>query len=477
MAGLFTNKDGRLKTGRVAILVFAGLLMALGMLFKINSSVDPVLLAVKHVFEPAEVQPIREKPAVKKAIARVEPAKDKEAEQKSAQVPDETLTEKKKKVDLEKDPTPVEAARTGEKLATAEPPAKDTAKVEPETKSPDLEKPNAGQEVEKALAEAAKTPPSDVRKQDKERPVQKEESAWEKVGQILAKQSKVPPETEMAIPGKPETDGRIVFDHVGLAKIARESSVEEPEEQKSKTINLSEKLNHLTAAPEQPKDKGRSETSKTPGSLRKTNFLDANPDKREVTVDQKQYKALFHSWRVAGKERKGKEKTPLRVENLRNTYDLFQMKPVAVIRGNAFLDLSDGTRVAEKSLEEYSTTVFLVDRPWDKWGKALASAGIRRGDRFEVRYYMYDFIKDAIYARVNQAFSWCSETGLIPGDLPAGAVDVLGRAYVINRQGGGRFGVFVPVSLDTKDGRTVAVDPVCFRGQADVETLREAGVL
>ncbi len=156
MAGLFTNKDGRLKTGRVAILVFAGLLMALGMLFKINSSVDPVLLAVKHVFEPAEVQPIREKPAVKKAIARVEPAKDKEAEQKSAQVPDETLTEKKKKVDLEKDPTPVDAARTGEKLATAEPPAKDTAKVEPETKSPDLEKPNAGQEVEKALAEAAK---------------------------------------------------------------------------------------------------------------------------------------------------------------------------------------------------------------------------------------------------------------------------------------------------------------------------------
>ncbi len=456
MAGLFINKDGRLKTGRVAILIFAGLLMALAMLFKINSSVDYALLAVKHVFEPQEVQPITEKAAVKQVIARVESAKDKEIEQKGTQLQDETRTEEKKRVDpvgnrkteeavrdqkmadnspvksaayMEKNPAPREAVRTDEKIVRAEPPAKDAEKVEPAIKFPRQEKPNS--------------------------------------------------EQEMAVPGKAETDGRIVFDHAGLAKIARKSSEGEPEEQKSKskTINLSEKLNRLTATPKQPKEKEWSETSKALGSLYKTNFLDADRNKREVTVDQKQYKALFHSWHIAGKEGKGKEETPLRVENLRNTYDLFQMKPVAVIRGNAFLDLSDGTRVAEKSLEEYSTTVFLVDRPWDKWGKALAAAGIRRGDRFEVRYYMYNFIKDAIYARVNQAFSWCSNTGLIPGDLPAGAVDVLGRAYVINRQGGGRFGVFVPVSLDTKDGRTVAVDPACFRGQADVETLREAGLL
>lgn len=456
MAGLFTNKDGRLKTGRVATLVFAGLLMTLAMLFKINSSVDYALLAVKHVFEPEEVQPIKERPEVKQDIARVGSAKDKEVRQKGTQLPDKTRTEEKRKVDpvgngkteeavknqkmadsspvksaayMEKDLMPREAARTDEKIVRAESPAKDTEKVEPETQSPRREKPNAGQ--------------------------------------------------EMAVPGKAQTDSRIVFDLAGLAKIARKSSEGEPGKAKSesKTINVSEKLNRLTAMPKQPKKKERSETSKALGRLYKTNFLDADRNKREVTVDQKQYKVLFHSWRIAGKEGKGKEKTPLRVENLRNTYDLFQMKPVAVIRGNAFLDLSDGTRVAEKSLEEYSTTVFLVDRPWDKWGKALASAGIRRGDRFEVRYYMYDFIKDAIYARVNQAFSWCRETGLIPGDLPAGAVDVLGRAYVINRQGGGRFGVFVPVSLDTKDGRTVAVDPACFRGQADVETLREAGVL
>jgi hypothetical protein len=118
-----------------------------------------------------------------------------------------------------------------------------------------------------------------------------------------------------------------------------------------------------------------------------------------------------------------------------------------------------------------------VDRPWDKWGDALAAAGIRRGEKFEVRYYMYDFIKDAIYARVNQAFSWCRESGLISKNLPENSVDVLGRAYIINRRGGGRFGVFVPVFLDIGDGRRVAVDPVCFKGQADVETLRQAGLL
>ena len=435
------------------------------------------LLAVKHVFEPAAVEPVKEKPAVKQA--RVKPAKNNESEQRRSQLPNETLTEEKKKVELEKKPVPEEAARTGEKLAAAEPSAKNASKVESEVKSPDPEKQDTEQEVEKTLAEAANTTPSDVRNHDEGRPAQKEASAWEKVGRILAKQSNIAPEKEMAVAGKAETDSRIVFDQAALAKIARKSSEGEPEEQKSKskTINLSEKINRLTAAQKQPKEKKESEASKPMASLPKKTFLDADPDKRQVTVDQKQYKALFHSWRTAGKEGKGKEKTPLRVENLRNTYDLFQMKPVAVIRGNAFLDLSDGTRVAEKSLDEYSTTVFLVDRPWDKWGKALSAAGIRKGDRFEVRYYMYDFIKEAIYARVNQAFSWCSDTGLIPGDLPAGSVDVLGRAYVINRQGGGRFGVFVPVALDTKDGRTVAVDPACFSGQPDVETLREAGVL
>jgi hypothetical protein len=56
-------------------------------------------------------------------------------------------------------------------------------------------------------------------------------------------------------------------------------------------------------------------------------------------------------------------------------------------------------------------------------------------------------------------------------------VDVLGRAFVIKQQGGGRFGVFVPVSLDTIDGQTIPIDPICFADQPDVQALQTAGLL
>jgi hypothetical protein len=198
---------------------------------------------------------------------------------------------------------------------------------------------------------------------------------------------------------------------------------------------------------------------------------------KEITVDHQQYMKLFHSWRTSGNGAKDTKKIPLRVENLRNTFALFQMKPIAVINGHAFLDLTDGTRVTEQSLDEYSTTVFQVRRPRDTWREALTAAGIGQKDRVEIRYYMYDFVRNAIYNRANQAVSWCKDQGLIQGDLPASDIDVLGRAYVINQHGWGRFGVVVPVSIDIKDGKTVAVDPICLRGQPDVEVLLNAGLL
>ena len=363
MAGAFTHKDGRLKTGRVTALVFMGLLGVFALLFKINSSVDHALLVVKHVFEPEKIEPIKEKPAIRQNIVQIPSAKDKALAQKKTPLPDGTKTEAKKSVD----PVGNEKAET----AVREKPPADSATVK-----------------------------SAVHKEEDPLPV--------KAAQANEKKT-----------------------------VSTESLVGDSENKEMKP----------------------------------------DPPNREITVAQREYKALFHSWQMAGKKGKGDQKPPLRVENLRNTFDLFQMKPVAVIRGKTFFDLTDGTRVAEKALAEYSTTVFLVDRPWDKWGKALAAAGIRQGDQFEVRYYMYDFIKDAIYSRANQAFSWCRERGLVPADIPASATDILGRAYVINRQGGGRFGVFVPVSLNTKDGRSVVVDPACFRGQADVDALRKAGVL
>jgi hypothetical protein len=208
----------------------------------------------------------------------------------------------------------------------------------------------------------------------------------------------------------------------------------------------------------------------------KAEKIDPDPDNGAITVDGQYYMKLFHGWRRCGDRGKVNEKIPLQVENLRYAYDLFQMKPVAVLRDKTFIDLSDGTRVPERALEGYSSTVFLVDGPWEKWGDALASAGVGRSDKFEVRYYMYDFIRNAIFTRANQVFDWLREQGRIGRDVKPDGVDVLGRAYVIRRQGGGRFGVFVPVSVNVRGDQVVSVDPACFSGQADIEALRAAGL-
>ena len=52
MRRLLTHSDGRLKTGRVAVMVFFLLIGSMAVLFKLSRPVDHVLVAVKHVFEP-----------------------------------------------------------------------------------------------------------------------------------------------------------------------------------------------------------------------------------------------------------------------------------------------------------------------------------------------------------------------------------------------------------------------------------------
>jgi hypothetical protein len=415
MARLFTHGDGRLKTGRVAVLVFAGLLTACAMLFKVNSSVDHALVAVKHVFEPEKVPPAREKPHIKQKTARVKRPETTAVDSKMNRAQEKSPTESIRKVDPSGKENK-ETRRTQESTPEKPPPKSPTAQEKP----PLPEKSDAAGEADSRKEPTAVDPKN------------------------VEKSPEVKPQT-------PESE--------------------------PKTIDVAKKPKRLTGETKEPTEKSPPQKPESLGASLKEKFPEEPPRKHAVTVDQKRYKEIFHSWRMAGKKGKGKEKLPLRVENLRDSYELFQMKPVAVIRGNLFFDLTDGTRVAEKSLAEYSGTVFRVDRPWDKWGKALAAAGIRPGENCEVRYYMYDFIKEAIYARVNQAFLWCRKTGLISETLPPDSVDILGRAYVINRRGGGRFGVFVPVSLDTRDGRRIVVNPDCFQGQADVEALHQAGLL
>jgi hypothetical protein len=207
-------------------------------------------------------------------------------------------------------------------------------------------------------------------------------------------------------------------------------------------------------------------------------LVETSRQEMRITVSNEKYLSLFRHWQRSGQiEVQSKETIPLSVLNLERTYDLLQMKPVAVSNGTIFTDLRDGSRLPAQSLEEYSSTVFLVEDPWRKWEQALRKVGFRETDSVEVRYYMHEFTRAAIYTRANAAFSWCRESGKIPKESKAADVHVLGKTFTVNREGGGRFGVFVPVSLQTPDGGSVAVDPSCFAGQPDVEMLQAAGLL
>jgi hypothetical protein len=215
--------------------------------------------------------------------------------------------------------------------------------------------------------------------------------------------------------------------------------------------------------------------SKTAGS--QAGFQQADPEKRSVTVSSENYRRLFNDWQMAGKGLQGKPEIRLRVENLRDTFELFQMKPVVVVNGQPFADLASGSRIAQGALEDYGQTVFLISDPWEKWSAELKNAGLKTTDNIEIRYYMYDFVRRAIYARAHQALAWSREEGLILKDTPSDHVKVLGRAFVIRQQGGGRFGVLIPIKIEDRNGTSVAVDPSCFGDQSDVQLLQRAGLI
>lgn len=197
----------------------------------------------------------------------------------------------------------------------------------------------------------------------------------------------------------------------------------------------------------------------------------------EGALSASDYLAVHKSWRESGAQGSGEGNIPLRIENLKAVYSLFQMKAVALRGDKPYVDLSDGTRIAGGALSPYSTTCFRVADPFDQWGSELEKAGLTPGNPVAVRYYMYETIRNAIYARAARAVECCRQQGLIPEGVSADEVDLLGRAYAIRRQGGGGFGVFVPVGIDLPDGRTIAVDPACFAGSADIDHLMASGQL
>jgi hypothetical protein len=196
-----------------------------------------------------------------------------------------------------------------------------------------------------------------------------------------------------------------------------------------------------------------------------------------VVVSPEQYRETFKAWRTTDLKMDDEATRPgLLVENLREVYPLLQMKPVALV-GNVAYDLEDGSRLAKRSLDRYTATIFQVANPWDDWEAALRRIGLRPDDAIEVRYYMHSYVHNGIYGRCVQAIDWGKARGLLPDDVKIAEIEVRGRAYIVRQQGGGQFGVFVPRQLRLLDGQIVTVDPAALQESTDVALLQAAKIL
>lgn len=459
MRRLLTHSDGRLKTGRVAVMVFFLLIGSLAVLFKLSRPVDHVLVAVRHVFEP-EKKPAdnktpehrpREDTGNQPAQAAAQPQKD-----VKPPAPESSPADKTNEKSNPRPPATI-ATKPPAGIKSESPEIDETPANKPEPKQIDAGKP--------VTATPGKLRPP-LKPKDKDQSKTPAKTATSPDGSDRPMQ---PQSLEDQPLGEPQIDMA-----GGMKQLYDQKNAKQASEEKQQDVSLALKDKDIPVLAQQ-KDGKFFRAKQAVGPV----GFDADPDPRDrsITVSSDQYLTLFENWRKVGESRKENRKIPLRVENLRNAFSLFQMKAVAVVDNRRFFDLSDGSRLPEASLEDFSATVFRVQQPWQKWGDALSDAGIRQSETIEVRYYMYDFIKNAIYERAEQAFVYCRQKGLIDMDTPPSSVDILGRAFVIKKQGGGQFAVFVPIALDTESGQTIAIDPACFRNQGDVNTLLAAGLL
>ena len=73
MKALFKHSNGRLKTSRIAFLVFIILLVCLSYTYKIEKSADKVLLKIEHVFEAQKKEDRIKEPVAEVAKALEHP--------------------------------------------------------------------------------------------------------------------------------------------------------------------------------------------------------------------------------------------------------------------------------------------------------------------------------------------------------------------------------------------------------------------
>ncbi len=499
------QSDGRLKTGRISLIFFLCLLLGLGLIFKLQQPVDKAIVVVRHIFAASpqpkpETKTEKNKPGAKtenKTIVKpkktapeprpelVKVAHAEPAEKPVAPAPEITETPKKvqavKKVTSEslvkklepkmenmetaKLPAGIPAAVTTKKSVLPEKdPIQDVKVVQPavsEVKAESVadlsvaKKPHAVSSAADILTEELVVAPPLLQPSILQLPKSPPDKPARptSVTLLTKAQRQILQPKPAAVQSREKPAPQVKFAAIKPLKVKKTPAKGEVKPGKSDFKPVSAKL---SAKPEVVQD------GKAPG----------------ITVAKKEYKKLHHAWQAAGRSEKDDDHViPLQIENLRVAYDLLQMKAVVIRPDESCIDLTDGSRIPLASLDRFSSTVLRVDDPWQKWGTQLRAAGLRPGQPFKVRYYLYDFVCRSIYARVNQAYQWSLAKGMIQAETRPDEVDVLGRTFVIKRTGGGAFGVFVPLSLKTSDGRLVKIDPICFNNAPDINALRSAGLI
>ena len=279
------------------------------------------------------------------------------------------------------------------------------------------------------------------------------------------------PQTEPAPPKANEMEPLLAL--LGEKKVAK------PEDSGRRDFEISDALRQLANSPAEtavvPQSQAVEESSaqKPP---RQTSLEGVVVTESGVELETEEYNEMFKSWRNAGNVEHGQKQLSFRVQNLRKNYQLLQMKPV-VVRTGRYFDLLSGAPLPERVLQEYSSLQLVVEKPWQEWQPELKQLGLRTSDDFNVRYLLYGSIDRAMQARVNRAFECVAGRGLVPPSTAPAEVEIIGKVFQISRTGGGRFGVFVPRTLNFEGGEPIPVPGQCFAASLDVQLLMSAGVL
>lgn len=274
---------------------------------------------------------------------------------------------------------------------------------------------------------------------------------------------KAPVKITRPVPPKANTPKKEETEQQSVAP-AVEKQQKEPAKKQKKIMPAPEKTPAPAPAP-------ASGTVKPDPEPRRTAALKIVPQNktRKIELPAGEYFKAYRDWQNLGT---GLDKAgPLpgvSIHNLKTVYPLFQMKPVALLSGSPHTDLSDNSRIAKAALSDYSSTCFVVESPWQKWGRELKKAGFAQTDPVEVRYYTYDVVRNAIYARALDAFrQGLGQTGL-PKETQPGKAEIVGAVYTITKQGGGSFGIFSPKQVNFTSGQSVTLPQA-----PNIETLKK----